>query len=62
LLTGNVRVKPWRGALTCNKVFQKENYIKAFGNVQLARRHFIFSKYAEYSGNVKKAFATGEAL
>jgi hypothetical protein len=28
-----------------------------------ARRHFILnSKYAEYSGNVKKAFATGEAF
>jgi len=66
LLTGNVRVNHDGIVLTCNKAyyFQKENYIKAFGNVQLVQGDTLFlnSKYAEYSGNVKKAFATGEAF
>lgn len=66
LLTGNVRVNHDGLVLTCNKAyyFQKENYIKAFGNVQLVQGDTLFlnSKYAEYSGNAKKAFATGEAF
>ena len=66
LLTGNVRMNHDGVVLTCNKAyyFQKENYIKAFGNVQLVQGDTLFlnSKYAEYSGNVKKAFATGNAV
>ena len=66
LLSGNVRVNHDGVVLTCNKAyyFQKENYIKAFGNVQLVQGDTLFlnSKYAEYSGNVKKAFATGDAV
>ena len=66
LLTGNVRVNHDGVVLTCNKAyyFQKENYIKAFGNVQLVQGDTLFlnSKYAEYNGNVKKAFATGDAV
>jgi lipopolysaccharide export system protein LptA len=66
LLTGNVRVSHDGVILTCNKAyyFQKENYIKAFGNVQLVQGDTLFlnSKYAEYSGNLKKAFASGEAF
>jgi lipopolysaccharide export system protein LptA len=66
LLTGNVRVNHDGVVLTCNKAyyFQKENYIKAFGNVQLVQGDTLFlnSKYAEYSGNVKKAFATGDTV
>jgi lipopolysaccharide export system protein LptA len=66
LLTGNVRVSHDGVVLTCNKAyyFQKENYIKAFGNVQLVQGDTLFlnSKYAEYNGNVKKAFASGEAF
>jgi hypothetical protein len=51
----------------CNKAyyFQKENYIGYFfGNVQLVQGDTLFlnSKYAEYSGNAKKAFASCEAL
>lgn len=65
LLTGNVRVTHDGVVLTCNKAyyFQKENYIKAFGNVQMVQGDTLFlnSKYAEYNGNVKKAFASGEA-
>ncbi|PWK00933.1 OstA-like protein [Flavobacterium araucananum] len=66
LLTGNVKVNHDGVVLTCNKAyfFQKENYLKAFGNVQLVQGDTLFlnSKYAEYSGNQKKAFATGDAV
>lgn len=66
LLTGNVKINHDGVVLTCNKAyfFQKENYVKAFGNVQLVQGDTLFlnSKYAEYSGNVKKAFATGNAV
>jgi lipopolysaccharide export system protein LptA len=66
LLTGNVKVNHDGVVLTCNKAyfFQKENYLKAFGNVQLVQGDTLFlnSKYAEYSGNEKKAFATGDAV
>lgn len=66
LLTGNVKVNHDGIVLTCNKayVFKKENYLKAFGNVQLVQGDTLFlnSKYAEYSGNLKKAFATGDAV
>ena len=64
LLTGNVRVNHDGVIMTCNKAyyFQKENYIKAFGNVQMVQGDTLFlnSKYAEYNGNIKQAFATGE--
>jgi lipopolysaccharide export system protein LptA len=65
LLTGNVRVNHDGVVLTCNKAyyFEKENYIKAFGNVQIVQGDTLFlnSKYAEYSGNARKAFASGDA-
>ncbi|MWB94861.1 OstA-like protein [Flavobacterium sp. GA093] len=66
LLTGNVKVNHDGVVLTCNKAyfFQKENYLKAFGDVQLVQGDTLFlnSKYAEYNGDVKKAFATGDAV
>ncbi|MRX40638.1 OstA-like protein [Flavobacterium sp. LC2016-23] len=66
LLTGNVKVNHDGVVLTCNKAyfFQKENYLKAFGNVQLVQGDTLYlnSKYAEYNGNMKKAFATGDAV
>jgi lipopolysaccharide export system protein LptA len=66
LLTGNVSVNHDGVVLTCNKAyyFQKENYIKAFGNVQLVQGDTLYlnSKYAEYNGNLKQAFATGNAV
>jgi lipopolysaccharide export system protein LptA len=66
LLTGNVRINHDGVIMTCNKAyyFQKENYIKAFGNVQLVQGDTLYlnSKYAEYNGNVKQAFATGNAV
>ncbi len=65
LLTGNVRVNHDGIIMTCNKAyyFQKENYIKAFGEVQLVQGDTLYlnSKYAEYNGNMRKAFATGNA-
>ena len=64
LLTGNVRISHEGVVMTCNKAyyFQKENYIKAFGNVQMVQGDTLFmnSRYAEYNGNVKQAYATGD--
>lgn len=66
LLTGNVRVRHDGVVLTCNKAyyFQNENYIKAFGDVQMVQGDTLYlnSKYAEYNGNIKKAFASGNVL
>lgn len=66
LLSGNVKVDHDGIVLTCNKayIFEGENYLKAFGNVQLVQGDTLFlnSKYAEYSGNLKQAFATGDAV
>lgn len=66
LLTGNVRINHDGVIMTCNKAyfFQQENYIKAFGNVQMVQGDTLFmnSKYAEYNGNIKQAYATGNVV
>ena len=66
LLRGNVRVRHEGVVLTCNTAyfFQKENYIKAFGEVQMVQGDTLFlnSKYAEYNGEVKQAYATGNVV
>lgn len=66
LLTGNVRARQEGMVMMCNKAyfFQKENYIKAFGDVQIVQGDTLFlnSKYAEYNGNVRQAFATGNVV
>ena len=66
LLRGNVRVSHDGVAFTCNKAyfFEKENYIKAFGEVQMVQGDTLFlnSKYAEYNGEVKQAYATGNVV
>ena len=66
LLQGNVRVNHEGVIFTCNKAyfFQKENYLKAFGEVQMVQGDTLFlnSKYAEYNGQVKKAYATGNVV
>ena len=63
LLTGNVRAVHDGVTLTCNKAYyyKDENYIKAFGDVQMVQGDTLYlnGKYAEYNGNVKRAFATG---
>ncbi len=64
LLTGHVRINHEGVRFLCNKAyyFQKENYVKAFGEVQMIQGDTLFmnSKYAEYNGNVKQAYATGK--
>jgi lipopolysaccharide export system protein LptA len=66
LLTGNVRAVHDGVVLTCNKAYyyKEENYIKAFGDVQMVQGDTLYlnGKYAEYNGNVKKAFATGNVV
>lgn len=66
LLTGNVRINHDGIIITCNKAyfFKTENYVKLFGDVQMVQGDTLFlnSKYAEYSGNAKQAFATGNPV
>jgi lipopolysaccharide export system protein LptA len=66
LLRGNVRVSHDGVIFTCNKAyyFQKENYIKAFGDVQMVQGDTLFlnSRYAEYNGEIKQAYATGNVI
>ncbi|WP_445454164.1 OstA-like protein [Flavobacterium sp. 25HG05S-40] len=66
LLRGNVRIRHEGVVFTCKKAyfFEKENYIKAFGEVQMVQGDTLFlnSKYAEYNGEVKKAYATGNVV
>lgn len=63
VFTGNVLVEHDGVKISCNKAyhFKDENYVKAFGNVQLNQGDTIFmnSRYAEYNGNRKFAYATG---
>lgn len=64
VFTGNVRVLHNGVKITCNKAyhFTEENYVKAFGNVQLVQGDTIFmnSRYAEYNGEKEFAYATGD--
>lgn len=66
LLTGNVLIHHDGIVITCNKAyyFEKENYVKLFGNVQMVQGDTLYlnSKYAEYSGNEKQAYATGNPV
>lgn len=66
LLAGHVRARQDGIVITCNKAyfFQKENYIKAFGEVQMVQGDTLFlnSKYAEYNGELKQAYATGDVI
>ncbi|WP_300569738.1 OstA-like protein, partial [Flavobacterium sp.] len=66
VLTGNVRIIHEGVLMTCNKAyhFTKSNFVKAFGNVQMVQGDTLFmnSRYAEYNGNTKFAFATGDVV
>lgn len=66
LLTGNVRVKHDGALMRCNKayLFESENYLKAFGDVHIIQGDTLFldSRYAEYNGMNKQAFATGNVV
>lgn len=61
--TGNVRILHDGVRMTCNKayVFEAENYVKAFGDFKLNQGDTLQldSRYAEYNGNKKFAYATG---
>lgn len=63
VFTGNVRIVHNGVRMSCNKAyhFQAENYVKAFGNVQMNQGDTIFmnSRYAEYNGDRQFAYATG---
>ena len=66
IMTGNVRIVHEGVRMTCNKAyhFTKSNFVKAFGNVQMIQGDTLFmnSKYAEYNGNTKFAYATGDVV
>lgn len=64
VFTGNVEVEHDGVRIFANKIyhFQKENYVKLFGNVRMNQGDTIFmnSEYAEYNGDKKFAYATGK--
>lgn len=66
IFTGNVRILHEGVRMTCNKAyyFTKSNFIKVFGNVNMVQGDTLFmsSKYAEYNGNTKFAYATGDVV
>lgn len=45
-------------------VYNKDNFVKAYGNVRITQGDTmtLTSKYAEYNGNTKFAFASGEVI
>lgn len=63
VLTGNVRLIHDGALITSNKAyyFEAENYAKLFGDVNMNQGDTLFmnSRYAEYNGEKKFAFASG---
>lgn len=63
VLTGNVRLIHDGALITSNKAyyFESENYAKLFGDVAMNQGDTLFmnSRYAEYNGEKKFAFASG---
>ncbi|HLP63184.1 OstA-like protein [Flavobacterium sp.] len=63
ILTGNVRANHDGAILSCNKAYyyMKENYLKAFGNVNIVQGDtlYLHGDYAEYNGNLRQAYTTG---
>lgn len=63
ILTGNIQAQHDSLYIYCNKAyfFQKDNYIKLFGNVHLIQNDTLSldSKYAEYNGVDGIAYAQG---
>lgn len=64
IMTGNIEAVQNGVTIKCNKayLFDKENYLKAFGNVRINQGDSVQmnSRYAEYDGNKELAFATGD--
>jgi hypothetical protein len=63
LLTGNVRktMMAWY-SLVIKLIISGKLYKSVWKRATKKGDFILNSKYAEYSGNVKKAFATGEAF
>lgn len=63
ILTGNIRANHDGAILSCNKAYyyMKENYLKAFGNVNIVQGDtlYLHGDYAEYNGNIRHAYTTG---
>lgn len=66
LLTGNISAEHDGMTMSCNKAyfFEKENYLKLFGNVQIIQGDTLTlnSKYAEYNGVNGFAYAQGDVV
>lgn len=66
IFIGNVQAQHDSMYIYCNKayLFEKDNYIKLFGNVRLVQDDTLqmTSKYAEYNGVEKIAFASGNVV
>lgn len=66
ILTGNIKVSHDGAILYCNKayLYRKANIIKCFGNVRMIQKDTIHlnSKYGEYDGNTKLAYAKGDVI
>ena len=66
ILTGNVQMQHDSMYIYCNKAyfFEKENYAKLFGNVRIVQDDTLQlnSKYAEYNGVEKIAYASGNVV
>ncbi|MEC4117067.1 OstA-like protein [Myroides phaeus] len=66
ILTGNISAEHDGLNMTCNKAyyFEKENYLKLFGNVHIVQGDTLTmnSKYAEYNGANGFAYAQGDVL
>lgn len=66
ILTGNVQMQHDSMYIYCNKAyfFEKENYAKLFGNVRIVQDDTLQlnSKYAEYNGLEKIAYASGNVI
>jgi len=66
ILSGNVHIIHDGVKMWCNKAYhyEDENYIKIFGNVRINQGDTIFmdSKYAEYNGDKKFAYASGNVV
>lgn len=66
ILTGNISAEHDGMNMTCNKAyfFEKENYLKLFGNVHIVQGDTLTmnSHYAEYNGINGFAYAQGDVL
>ncbi len=64
--TGQVYIVHEGVEMWCDQayVYLKENFVKAYGNVQINQADTVTldSKYAEYNGNTQFAFASGDVL